>query len=395
MKTSDRCTFVVMGMVVVATALSFVLAWEVPDARAQALTGISAEEPPSLTVALTSLQPTRLPIRVAANGNILPWQEATIGAEANGLRLAEVKVNVGDKVHRGQLLATLFADTVKAELAQSQATVAEADVALAEAVANAQRARQLQETGVLSMQQIQQYTNAERTAQARLDGARAVEKTQHLRLVQTQVLAPDNGVISARMATVGAVVPAGHELFRLIRGNRLEWRAEVASADLVRLKPGHKVSLTSGGGGVIEGRVRMVGPVIDIQTRNGMVYVDLPNSDAIRAGMFARGEFEIGTIDAMTLPQSAVQLRDGFSYVMRMGSDNRIIQTKVTTRRRSGDRIEIVDGLVAEDRVVVMGGSFLGDGDLVRVSEAQEVVPTVQSRHSPQRQILTVSEGSR
>ena len=60
---------------------------------------------------------------------------------------------------------------------------------------------------------------------------------QQLRLRQTRVLAPDNGVISARSATVGAVLPAGQELFRLIRQGRLEWRAEVAAADLARLKP--------------------------------------------------------------------------------------------------------------------------------------------------------------
>ena len=107
----------------------------------------------------------------------------------------------------------------------------------------------------------------------------------------------------------------------------------------------------------------------DIQTRNGLAYVDLPASDTARAGMFARGEFEIGTSEVMTLPQSAVQLREGFSYVMRVGPDSRVVQTKVTPGRRLGSRVEIVGGLDAQDRVVVTGAAFLGDGDLVRVSE--------------------------
>jgi RND family efflux transporter MFP subunit len=371
MKTSHRLALVAAGIALAGAAITVAIATAAPNTPTQQAAAPAAGQS-SLTVAVARLQRATLPLRVSANGNIMAWQEASIGAEANGLRLTEVKVNVGDQVRRGQPLATFAPDTVQAELAQSRAAVAEADVALSEAAANAQRARMLQATGALSAQQIQQYVNAERTARARLDAARAVERTQQLRLVQTRIAAPDDGVISARAASVGAVVPAGQELFRLIRGGRLEWRAEVAAADLVKLKPGQKVKITPTGGDVIEGRLRMLAPVIDIQTRNGLVYVDLPSSTttntSARAGMFARGEFELGANEVMTLPQSAVQLREGFSTVMRVGPDSRVIQTKVTPGRRAGNRVEIVDGLDAEDRVVVSGAAFLGDGDLVRVT---------------------------
>lgn len=395
MKISDKLLLAAMGIGVAAAAITIVLAWEVPDANAQeAKTPVAGQA--SLTVVVASLQPATFPIRVSANGNIMAWQEASIGTEANGLRLTDVKVNVGDKVRRGQPLATFVADTVEAELAQSRAAVAEADVALAEAAANAERARLLQESGALSAQQIHQYLSAERTARARLDAARAVEKTQRLRVAQTRIAAPDDGVISARAATVGAVLPAGQELFRLIRGGRLEWRAEVAATDLARLKPGQKVRITPNGGNAIEGRLRMLAPVIDIQTRNGMVYVDLPPSDTARAGMFARGEFEIGASEVMTLPQSAVQLREGFSYVMRVGPDSRVIQTKVTPGRRSGDRVQITSGLDKEDRVVVSGAAFLGDGDLVLVADGpKKAARPTASPSAPQRLTLTSSGDAR
>jgi RND family efflux transporter MFP subunit len=368
MTSSHRLALAAASIALAAAVITVALAMAAPNTPTQK-TAAPAAAQPSLTVAVARLQPATFPVRVSANGNIMAWQEASIGTEANGLRLTEVNVNVGDKVRRGQPLATFAPETVEAELAQSRAAVAEADVALAEAAANAQRARMLQETGALSAQQIQQYLNAERTARARLDAAQAVERTQQLRLVQTRIAAPDDGVISARAATVGAVVPAGQELFRLIRGGRLEWRAEVAAADLVKLKPGQKVRIAVTGGEVIEGRVRMLAPAIDIPTRNGLVYVDLPSSGIARAGMFARGEFEIGANEVMTLPQSAVQLREGFSYVMRVGPDSRVVQIKVTPGRRSGNRIEILGGLDAEDRVVVSGAAFLGDGDVVRVTE--------------------------
>ena len=324
----------------------------------------------ALTVNVIQPQAASMAMKISANGNIAAWQEASVGTEANGLRLAEVLVNVGDVVKRGQVLATFAPDTVQADLAQTRAAVAEAEATQAEAAANAQRARELQTTGALSAQQIAQYLTAERTAQARLESQRALAKMQQLRLQQTKVLAPDSGVISARAATVGAVLPAGQELFRLIRKGRLEWRAEVSSAELAALKPGMAVSVAPAGGAAVKGTVRMLAPTVDAQTRNALVFVDLPEPGAARAGMFARGDFEVGSGQALTLPQSAVQLRDGFSYVLRVGPDSKVTQVKVAVGRRSGERIEIRSGLDASARVVASGGGFLTDGDTVRVVDA-------------------------
>jgi RND family efflux transporter MFP subunit len=324
---------------------------------------------PALTVTVVQAQTSTLGLRVPANGSIAAWQEAIVGAEGNGLRLAEVRVNVGDPVRQGQVLAVFASDMAQADLAQIKASVAEAEATLAEAAVNAQRARELQASGALSAQQINQYITAERTAQSRLEAQRAAAKVQQIRLQQTQVLAPDSGVISARSATVGAVVPAGQEMFRLIRQGRLEWRAEVASTDLAMIKPGQAVQVTPAGGAPVAGKVRMVAPTVDATTRNGLVYVDLPAPGPARAGMFARGEFEVGGSTGLTLPQSAVLLRDGFSYVLAVGADSKVTQLKVSVGRRVGDRIEITGGLAAGARVVATGAGFLSDGDLVRVVE--------------------------
>lgn len=334
---------------------------------------------PALTVTTTQPQDTNLPVTINANGNIAAWQEASIGTETNGLRLDEVRVNVGDVVQRGQVLATFASDTMEADLAQVRAALAEAEAALAEAAANGQRARNLQTRGALSAQQINQYLTAERTAQARLEAQRAAIKVQQLRLQQTQVLAPDDGVISARSATVGAVLPSGQELFRMIRQSRLEWRAEVSSAELASLKPGMSVIVRPANVTPIKGIVRMVAPTVEVQTRNGLVYVDLPTPGTARAGMFARGEFEVGSGQGLTLPQSAVLLRDGFSYVFRVGPDSKVTEVKVTVGRRVGDRIEIISGLDVLAHVVAAGGGFLADGDRVRVVEAAAVKSAASS----------------
>jgi RND family efflux transporter MFP subunit len=275
------------------------------------------------------------------------------------------------------VLATFTADLANADLAQSKAAVAEAEANAADAAANAARARELQTTGALSAQQINQYLTADRTAQARLDALRASAKVQQLRLAQTQVLAPDAGVISSRSATVGAVVPAGAELFRLIRQSRLEWRAEVPASDLGSIQPGMAVRVTTAGGSTVAGKVRMVAPTVDAATRNGLVYVDLPAAlkGGARSGMFARGEFDIARSSAMTLPQTAVLLRDGFSYIFKLVADNKVQQVQVQVGRRVGDRIEITQGLDANAKVVAAGAGFLGDGDTVRVVEAPAAAP--------------------
>lgn len=328
---------------------------------------------PALTVALATPQRIEWPQTLAANGNIVAWQEAVIGAELTGLRLTEVLVNVGDTVRRGQPLAKVATDTVAADLAQARASVAEAEAALAEAKANAERSKQLQSQGFISPQATVQVLTAEQTTGARLAAARARVQAEEVRLAQARIVAPDDGVISARAATVGSLTQPGQELFRLIRGGRLEWRAEVTGTELTKLAPGQRATLTTAGGARIEGTVRAVAPAVDPVTRNGIVYVDLPPSSAARAGTFARGEFELGRGDALTLPQSAVVLRDGFAYVFLVNSDNRVVQNKVEVGRRLGDRIEIVAGLPPSARVVETGAGFLADGDTVRVVDAAPV----------------------
>ena len=324
----------------------------------------------ALSVEVVSAQTQNWPLTVAAQGSLAAWQEASVGAEGGPWRLDEVRVQVGDAVKKGQVLAQFASQTVQAELAQARAAAAEAQAMLGDAQAKARRARELQPTGVLSAEQIQSVLAAEQAAQARVQTTQAVVSLQELRLQQTEVRAPDDGLISARTATVGAVVPPGMELFRLIRQGRLEWRAEVPADDLVRLQVGAAVQLQAAGGLSLEGRVRSISPTVDPATRNGLVYVDLkPNAQA-RMGMFARGDFRLGQRSALTLPQSSVLLREGFAYVFVLEGADRVRRLKVSVGRRVGDRVEVLEGLPAQAQVVAQGAGFLSDGDTVRVVTA-------------------------
>ena len=382
-KLKTLVAVILVGIAVAAGAFFYV------SARKPAATPANAQAAPkpALTVTVAVPESVRLPIKLAANGNIAAWQEAVIGAESSGLRLTDVRVNVGDVVKAGQVLATFATDSVQADVAQARASLLEAQANASDAAGNAERARSLQSSGALSTQQINQYQTTEKTAKARAEAAQAVLSAQQLRSRQTQVLAPDSGVISARTATVGSVVGSGAELFRMIRQGRLEWRAEVTSSELGRIAVGTPVSVVPASGGTLRGRVRMVAPSVDPQTRAALVYVDLPASgktSTAKAGMFARGEFELGATEALTVPQRALVVRDGFNYLFQLGDSNRVSQLKVQTGRLAGERVEVVSGLPADARIVVNGAGFLNDGDLVRLSqENTSNTAPVQSAPAP------------
>lgn len=371
-----------------------------PDPAKPAVEGTARAGKPSLTVAVIEAKNGLLPIKLAANGNVAAWQEASIGAEAGGLRVAELHASVGDSVKKGQVLASFATESVQADVALARAAVAEAQANAQEALANADRARAIQGTGALSAQQITQYLTQEQTAQARVASAKAQLDSQLLRLKQTQLLAPDSGIISSRSASVGAVVSAGTEMFRLIRQSRLEWRGEVTSAELSRLSAGTGVLVTAPGGAQAKGRVRTLAPTVDAASRNGLVYVDLLKpmagsmtlATAFKPGMYARGEFELGQSAALSVPQTAVVVRDGFSYVYCVGPDSRVTQLKVQTGRILGEHIEIQSGVKPEDKLVASGGSFLSDGDLVRVVTAAKPAPDAAPQSSKQNKVLALTE---
>jgi multidrug efflux pump subunit AcrA (membrane-fusion protein) len=313
----------------------------------------SAQVKPALSVNITKPIHQTLPIKTIANGTVGIWQEAVIGTETMGLRLIDLRIDVGDRVRAGDVLAVFASDTIRAELAQALAGLAEAEAILDEARQSGNR------------------TNEQR-AQARIEMARAQVKLQELRLAQCTLIAPDEGVISARMASVGSVPGAGSELFRLIRQGRIEWRAEFTVDELSRIQPGMRAQIDAPSGARVEGHVRLISPVMDTQTRNALVYVDLPaigtnGSGGLKPGMFVRGSLDAGQNSVLTVPKSSVTFRDGFTYAYRLLSDQRVERIKVQTGRITKDRIEIVSGLTSNDSIVSSGVGFLSDGDLVRV----------------------------
>jgi len=263
---------------------------------------------PALTVTTTTLRQDKWARSLTANGSILPWQEAIISAQVQGLRIAEVKVSIGDHVQQGDVLVTM--------------------------------------------------DNFVRSGDEVADHA-----------TQSRIVAPDSGIISAANANVGSMSQPGVELFRLIRKSRLEWRADLTADELMLLRKGMTAEVTVGEGRIIRGTVRAISPSVNAQTRYGYALVTLPNSAGVIAGAYARGIIDIsgGKRTLATLPQSAVMQRGSKNYVFHIGPDNRVNEHTVVIGQRVGDRVEIKQGLKENEPVVETGGAFLTEGDVVQV----------------------------
>lgn len=337
---------------------------------------------PALSVAVVSPQPQTWSRTLSATGSLAAWREVQVGTEASGQRIERVLVDVGQRVKKGELLAQLARASLEADLAATRASLAEAEASAQEISATAARTLSLAGTDAVSASQLDQARAAQAGALARVASLKARAQADELRLSHTRVVAPVDGVITQRDAVEGALPQPGQALFQLIRDGRLEWRAEVPAAELAQVSPGQRVRITPAGTGSIEGRVRLVAPTVDPATRNGRVLVDVQANGQARAGMFARGEIVLGEAPVLTLPQSAVLLRDGFAYVFKVeteGKDSKtskVRQIKVQLGERQADRVAVRSGVAATDRVVTQGVGFLADGDTVRVVPATPAAPS-------------------
>lgn len=312
---------------------------------------------PALTVTVARAEARNWSGSISAPGNIAPWQESIIGAQVAGLRLAELHAQVGDVVKRGQVLARYDADLLQTELAQLSASVEQAE-------ANKARALRLKGTGSISEQEILNGVTLAAITSAQLAAKR-------LQIGYATVRAPDDGIISARSATLGSVAQNGQELFRLIRGQRLEWRGELTAQQLAQIGLGQTVRLQLPDGKIAQAKVRQIAPSFDFQTRLALVYADIPPGSNARAGMYAQGEFALAERQALVLPAAAVVLRDGRPQVLLMENGNRVKIARVQLGRRQGAEVEVVQGIAAGQSVVLQGAGLLNDGDTVLVAGAK------------------------
>jgi HlyD family secretion protein len=335
--------------------------------QAHAAKNALAHKPVVPTVSVTEVGVSATPTTVNIIGTISARYDTPIGAEGEGGRVAAIYVEAGDHVKRGQVLARLDVSVLEPQVANLRAALelahAEADLAAAEY----RRAVAVGASGALSAEETERRRSNSVTAAAKVKVAAAQLAEAQARLARAEVRAPADGLILTRSIEVGqGAGPAGGALFRLAEGEEVELRGQVTEQDLPLLQVGQPVTVRlTGTSQAYPGRVRLLGAVIDPQTRLGLVRVSLEPDANLRPGAFARAEVTVSNADRIVLPQTAVLSDEKGSYVLIVDAQNRVQRRPVHVSGIVANGVTIADGLSGKEHVVATAGAFLQEGEIV------------------------------
>jgi RND family efflux transporter MFP subunit len=358
---------VVLGLVAV-----FMMRGGQPAEAPKAAGAGAGSQLPTVTVAVPGRQTVQT--IVSGTGTLAARREMPVGVVGEGGLVTRVLVEPGAWVAKGQVLATVDR-SVQAQTAESlaaQIRVAEADARLAQA--ELERAQRLVAGGFISKADIDRRTATRDQAAARVRVARAQLAETQARNHRLDIRAPEAGLVLTRQVEPGQIVSGGSGvLFRMAMGGQMELRAQLAEADLQRLRPGAQAQVTpTGTTRTFTGEVWQVSPVIDPQTRQGIARIALNYDPALRPGGFASARIVAGAVTAVNLPQSAVQSDANGNYVYTLNAKNEAVRTPVITGDVTEAGVTITQGLNGTERVVLTAGAFLNPG--------QKVIPNLQKQ---------------
>lgn len=347
-----------------------------PTGSASVSDGDTALPAAAAVLTVETVQPSQDSIgnTLKADGTISAKDIATVSAKVSGVAIEQIRVEEGERVKAGQILAVFDTDAAEQQVLQASADVAEAEATLANAKADAARVLPLIDIDAISRQEADRYRTAALRAQAALQAAKARLSNQKLSLSNAKVIAPVSGIISEKMVEVGQVAGSA-PLFTIIKNGALEWQADIDPKLIGDVRVGTPVKVSLPQGQSVMGEVRRIAPTAD-DNRQITVYASLANNSNGRAGMYQTGEFLLGSIEMQMVPNSAIVSNDGYDYVMlvtdiRQTRDEqtlgRIQRQRVSLGMRSGSNVTLIEPLPMEAHVVKQGGSFLNEGDTVRI----------------------------
>lgn len=363
-------TWMIVALVLIALALA--AAWYGFSSGKDAAAGTdgagAAGEAsiPNITVVIPGRQSVQA--MISANGTIAARREMPVGVAGEGGQVVRVLVEPGQWVGAGQPLA-IIDRSVQAQQAASLAAsirVAQADADLAQAELT--RADALVSRGFISKADMDRKRATRDAANARVRVAQAQYGESQARNGRLNIVAPAAGLVLTRQVEPGQIVSSGSGvLFRMARGGEMEMMAQLAEADLARIPVGTRATVTPVGAAQgIAGQVWQKSPVIDPQTRQGMVRIAIPYSAELRPGGFADAQLIAGSAEAPLLPESAVQSGPEGSFVLVVGKDNKVERRAVKVGSVSDAGVAIASGLTGNERVIVLAGAFLNVGDKVK-----------------------------
>jgi HlyD family secretion protein len=353
-----------VGGLLIAIVVALI-AWRVTHALTAKPEAVVSAIP---TVSVTEVGVSAVPSTVSIIGTIAARYDMPIGVEGDGGRVTAVYVEAGDHVKQGQVLAHLNNSVLEPQVTNLEAALdqarAEADLAQAEY----QRAQAVGSSGALSAEETQRRKSSAVTAASHVKVAAAQLEEAKARLARADVRAPAEGIILTRSVEVGQTAMAGGEaLFRLSKDGETELRGNVAEQDLPLLKVGQTVDVRlTGTSKIYQGRIRLLGAVIDPATRLGTAKVSLTPDPNLRPGAFARAEVTVSNAERAVLPQTAVLSDDKGNYVLIVSAQGKVERRTIHVSGMVPSGVTISDGLNPKDQIVTSAGAFLQEGETVK-----------------------------
>lgn len=321
-------------------------------------------QPAAVTVDTVAVRP--LSGATSASGQLVAREEAAVASELAGYRVARVLVEEDATVRAGQSLAILDDALLRPQIDQATAQLAQQQVAAERSRAEAERVRGLDDKGVLSNEAIAERRLAARTGAAQVAVAQAQLRDLRVRAERMIIRAPVSGRVLERAVRPGDTSQVGTILFRIARGDLIELDAELPEAQAGAVKVGDRAEVTLASGAKVDGRIRLIGARVDPQTGLVRVRIALPVRADLRAGGFAQATFGSAGGAAKTVPESAVRYGSQGASVQVVEAGNRVRARTVRVGRHGGGFVELLDGPPEGSRVVLGGGAFVLDGDVVR-----------------------------
>lgn len=359
-----RALFIGGTIVVLAAALAFFLFGRGDDPAAGA-----AEKGKVQAPHVTVVSPGRQAVArtISATGSLAARREMPVGVVGEGGLVTRVLVEPGTWVGAGQVLAAVERSVQNQQAASLEAQIGVSRANLRLAQQELARAQQLVSRGFISRADVDRRVATRDQAAAQLKVAEAQYREGVNRNARLDIRAPAAGLVLSRAVEPGQVIGgASGVLFRVAMGGQMEMRAQISEADLATVRVGARASVTPvGATRSFSGQVWQVAPVVDPQTRQGIVRIAIPYDREIRPGGFAQASITTGAADAPVLPESAVLSDAQGNYVYIVDQQNKVARRAVRTGQVLPTGIAIVDGLNGTERVVLSAGAFVNPGQTV------------------------------
>jgi len=363
------------GAVLLALAISAVL-WSTLHSKPKLVPLADQRNVPLISVMTPGLK--AVTSSVTFTGAIAARYDMPIGNDGETGRIVAVYVEPGDHVQRGQPLAKLDQSVLIPQVNRLAAALEQAQAQAALSAAEYRRAQGVESAGALSAEDIEKRRATAVTDAANVKVAAALLAEGEARLNRTRIVAPIAGTVLTRRAEVGQIAsPGGEALFRIASGGEIEMRGQLAEQDLAQVKVGDAASVhLTGLPQAFEGRVRLLGAIIDPQTRLGEIRITLKPDPALRPGAFARGTVAVNKALRPVVPQTAVLTDTGGSYVYLVNAQSHAERRAVRVADTSDQGVVISSGLTGSERVVTTAAGFLRDGEEVKAVAAPATLPS-------------------